>query len=66
MQKSDSDLASLSELMNQVTEADEESRLTIFAPTDAAFQEVSDVMRTLDFETLSDVRFPSRLVLLIA
>jgi hypothetical protein len=60
MQKSDSTLTGLSKLIHQDTQS-EDAWLTLFAPTDAAFEDVSEAIQALDTATFSDVRLSTRL-----
>jgi hypothetical protein len=49
-------LAPLKEAVESEERYSEDERLTIFAPSDGAFQEVSSILLTLDHATLTHVR----------
>lgn len=55
-------MAALRDLINSETEAEEADKLTIFAPREAAYSEVSGVVKTLDSQTFTDVRSSSTLL----
>lgn len=56
VQESQEGLPSLKKALRAEHEAAEQDKITIFAPSNDAFEEVSGVVPTLDYATLSHVR----------